>query len=67
MPVKDEVDVCRGDKVWRSSFSHDDEIVQPGYHRLFLDTYKIWVEQTVTDRVGLIVLRIRKMVWRRFW
>ena len=34
-------------------FSHDDEIVQPGYHRLFLDTYKIWVEQTVTDRVGL--------------
>ena len=53
MPVKDEVDVCRGDKVWRSSFSHDDEIVQPGYHRLFLDTYKIWVEQTVTDRVGL--------------
>lgn len=50
MPVKDEVDVCRGDKVWRSSFSHDDEIVQPGYHRLFLDTYKIWVEQTVTDR-----------------
>ena len=53
LPVKDEVDVCRGDKVWRSSFSHDDEIVQPGYHRLFLDTYKIWVEQTVTDRVGL--------------
>lgn len=53
MPVKDEVDVCGGDKVWRSSFSHDDEIVQPGYHRLFLDTYKIWVEQTVTDRVGL--------------
>ncbi len=53
MPVKDEVDVCGGDKVWRSSFSHEDEIVQPGYHRLFLDSYKIWVEQTVTDRVGL--------------
>ena len=53
MPVKDEVDVCGGDKAWRSSFSHEGEIVQPGYHRLFLDSYKIWVEQTVTDRVGL--------------
>lgn len=26
--------------------------MQPGYHRLFLDRYGIWVEQTITERVG---------------
>ncbi len=52
MPVSGTIDPCSGDKGWRSSFSHDGEIVQPGYHRLFLDDYGIWVEQTATDRVG---------------
>ncbi len=53
MPVSGEVDVRGGDRAWRSSFSHDGEIAQPGYHRLFLEDYKIWVEQTVTERVGM--------------
>lgn len=53
MPVSGRVDVCQGDKAWRSHFSHDDEVVQPGYHRLYLDDYNLWVEQTITDRVGL--------------
>lgn len=35
-----------------SSFSHDDEIVAPGYHRLVLDRYGIEVELTATTRVG---------------
>ena len=37
---------------WKSEFSHNSEIVQPGYHRVFLDKYKTWVEQTCTDRVS---------------
>lgn len=53
MPVCGDVDVRKGDKAWRSTFSHDGEIVQPGYHRLYLDDYDIWVEQTATDRVGV--------------
>jgi predicted alpha-1,2-mannosidase len=42
-----------GSSVYRSSFSHEDEIVQPGYHALTLDTYGIRAELTATDRVGM--------------
>ncbi len=53
MPVCSEVDVALGASAWKSSFSHDGEIVRPGYHRLFLDKYNMWVEQTATDRVSV--------------
>ena len=52
MPVSGEVETGDGEKGWSSQFSHDGEIVQPGYHRLYLDRYQLWVEQTVTERVG---------------
>ncbi|RYE14012.1 MAG: glycoside hydrolase family 92 protein, partial [Sphingobacteriales bacterium] len=32
-------------------FSHDDEIVQPGYQRVYLRDHKTWAEFTATDRV----------------
>lgn len=51
MPTSTEIDPTLGEKGWKSSFSHDDEIVQPGYHRIFLRNYKIWTEMTATDRV----------------
>lgn len=35
-----------------SPFSHETEIVAPGYHRVFLDRYQIKVELTSTTRVG---------------
>lgn len=38
---------------WKSTFSHEGEIVQPAYHRLYLDKYDLWVEQTCTDRASL--------------
>lgn len=50
MPTTGGVDPRKGMLGWASTFSHDDEIVQPGYHRLFLQDYKIWVEQTATER-----------------
>lgn len=32
------------------TFKHESEIIQPGYHRLYLDRYKTWVEYTATER-----------------
>ncbi|MDR1880997.1 MAG: GH92 family glycosyl hydrolase [Tannerellaceae bacterium] len=57
MPASGEVDPMLGEQGWKSSFSHDGEIVQPGYHRLFLNDYKVWVEQTCTDRVSFYKFR----------
>ncbi|MGD9265226.1 MAG: GH92 family glycosyl hydrolase [Lysobacterales bacterium] len=42
-----------------SPFSHDDEVVGPGYHRLKLDRYGIEVELTATTRVGFHRYRYR--------
>lgn len=53
MPTTGNVDPTRGERHWKSAFLHEDEIAQPGYHRLFLKDYGIWVEQTATDRTGL--------------
>lgn len=53
MPTTGEVDPTKGEQNWKSKFSHDDEIVQPGYHRLYLNDYNTWVEQTATDRVSM--------------
>lgn len=52
MPTTGAVTPRGGEQEWKSPFSHDGEIVQPGYHRLYLDKYNIWVEQTAGDRVS---------------
>ena len=52
MPVSGTVETAQGEKGWCSNFSHDSEMAQPGYHRLFLDRYQLWAEQTATHRVG---------------
>ena len=53
MPISGHVDAGKGEEAWQSPFSHDGEIVQPGYHRLYLDRYHAWVEQTAADRASL--------------
>lgn len=53
MPTTGQVDAGKGEQEWKSPFSHDGEIVQPAYHRLFLEKYKMWVEQTNTDRASI--------------
>lgn len=53
MPVLGEIEAGKGEEAWQSAFSHDGEIVQPGYHRLYLDRYDAWVEQTAADRASL--------------
>lgn len=53
MPATDKVDPTLGEQAWKSEFSHDDEIVQPGYQRVFLQKPRTWVELTSTDRVSM--------------
>lgn len=60
MPTTGDVDPSNGEQQWKSRFTHDGEIVQPGYHRLYLDDYNTWVEQTATDRVSMYRLTFTK-------
>lgn len=52
MPTTGKIAMEKGEKEWKSEFSHSGEIVEPGYHRIYLDKYKLWVEQTASDRVS---------------
>ncbi len=52
MPTTGVVATEKGEQSWKSPFSHDGEIARPGYHKLFLDRYNLWVEQTATHRVS---------------
>ena len=53
MPTTGPVDPTQGEQGWKSAFSHDSEIIQPGYQRVYLDRYGLWTEMTCTDRVSL--------------
>ncbi|MGD9329103.1 MAG: glycoside hydrolase family 92 protein, partial [Cyclobacteriaceae bacterium] len=50
MPTIGSIDPTKGEQNWKSNFSHQDEIAQPGYQRVFLEDYKTWVELTSTKR-----------------
>ncbi|MGZ3979555.1 MAG: GH92 family glycosyl hydrolase, partial [Flavisolibacter sp.] len=52
MPARESVNPTGGEAAWKSSFSHDDELVQPGYQRVYLRQPKTWVELTSTERVS---------------
>ena len=52
MPGSGEVKANNGLDANKATFSHDDEIVRPGYHKVFLSDRNIGVELTSTCRVG---------------
>lgn len=52
MPAPASVDPTKGQQGWKSKYSHAGEIVQPGYHRVYLQDHKTWVEFTATERVS---------------
>ena len=52
MPAPSNIDPTGGHQSWKSRFSHEDEIVAPGFQRVFLRDHNIWVENTATDRVS---------------
>lgn len=53
MPTTGEINGQKGMEAYKSSFSHQTELVKPGYHKLLLDRYGIEVELTSTTRVGM--------------
>nr|WP_321356270.1 GH92 family glycosyl hydrolase [uncultured Draconibacterium sp.] len=58
MPVNGDVNLNKGKQddisnAYASYFSHDNEVVKPGYYSLLLDKYNINVELTATERVGI--------------
>lgn len=53
MPTTGEVTGHKGMEIYKSGFSHDTEIVKPGYHQITLDKYGIKAELTSTSRVGM--------------
>ena len=57
MPTSANIDPRSGQKSWKSKYSHEDEIVRPGYHRVFLRDHKIWTEFTSTQRVSFYNFR----------
>ena len=52
MPMTGEMHAQEGLVASSSSFSHADEVVHPGYHKVFLQRYGITAELTSTPRVG---------------
>lgn len=52
MPATAKADPPKGEQHWKSRFSHTGEVARPGYHRLYLEDYGAWVEQTATQRTS---------------
>ncbi len=52
LPTTGEFQGHLGPDVYGSSYSHDDEIVQAGYHKIVLADYDVTAELTSTTRVG---------------
>ena len=58
MPTTGEIQLNPGDSTnsesgYRSKFLHKNEVASPGYYNVFLEDYKVEVELTTTERVGL--------------
>ncbi len=66
MPTTGQIKPNLGEKGWKSSFSHDTEIIEAGYHKLFLDRYQTQVEYTTTDRVAFYRLKYNKATEANF-
>lgn len=60
MPANNTVNPTGGENAWKSEYSHDDELVQPGYQRLYLKQPNTWVELTATERVSFYRFRYTK-------
>lgn len=52
MPVTGAMTGALGMDGYQSEFSHDDEVVRPGYHKVVLKRYGVTAELTSTTRVG---------------
>lgn len=57
MPATAKADLSRGEDSWKSKFLHAGEVARPSYHRVYLENYGAWVEQTATQRTSMYRLR----------
>jgi predicted alpha-1,2-mannosidase len=58
LPISGKVDVTGSDtplsaEDLKSGFSHDQEVAQPGYYRVWLDRYNVLAELTATAHCGM--------------
>ena len=56
IPIMPVTGPCKGNLGFsanKSRFSHEKEIVKMGYHKVYLEDYKITAELTATSRVGM--------------
>lgn len=53
MPATAGVDISGGENTWKSEFRHAGEVASPAYHRVYLEDYGVWVEQTATQRTSM--------------
>lgn len=56
IPIMPVTGPCKGNfgfNANKSRFSHEKEIVKMGYHKVYLEDYKITAELTATNRVGM--------------
>lgn len=53
MPATGEMKGPHGYEAYKSLFSHDKEVVAPGYHKVYLEDYGVTAELTSTMRVGM--------------
>jgi len=56
IPVMPVTGPCRGNlglEANKSRFSHEKEVVKPGYHKTYLEDFRITAELTATCRVGM--------------
>jgi predicted alpha-1,2-mannosidase len=60
MPAQVSVDPTKGEPAWKSKFTHDEEMVQPGYHRVYLQDADTWTELTTTERVSFYRFRFTR-------
>ena len=60
MPTTGKLNYNQGEKGWKSKFSHDGEVIEPGYHKVFLDRYKTQVEYTCTDHTAIYRMKYKE-------
>ena len=65
MPISSSADLSSIEKDYYSPFSHDNEVVTAGYHKVSLDRYAIDVELTATKRVGFHRYQFEKQTGRK--
>lgn len=55
-----EIPFTKGNRGWKSEFSHEKENASAGYYSVFLDRYKVKAEATVTMHTGILRLTYPK-------